>query len=290
MADPTPEFHTWADVERALAGLPRRSVVAFAVRAAARVAPAIAELEAKYGPEAREWLNAVESAIRVVAAFARGEAVTRFTLDLAAEAARTAASATANAARTAGPSPLVEGAELAYAAAAYAADAARAATGARAAALAAQAARMAAGGGDVPAEQTADLRVLLAGKPLTWDRPPAPRAGQVNLFALPGMMEGPTPRAGPERAMSENPTRPPTPPTDLDPEVDAILQTHFWFMNHATPEMLAAFPGHYVAVEGQRILTSGDDDREVVERAIAMPGVNPNRVAVILVRPDPPEW
>ena len=30
--------------------------------------------------------------------------------------------------------------------------------------------------------------------------------------------------------------------------------------------------------------------REVAERAMAMPGVNPNRIVVILVRPDPPEW
>lgn len=107
MADPTPEFRTWADVERALAGLPRRAVALFAARAAARAAPAVAGLEAKYGPEALEWLNAVGSVIRVVAAFASGGAVTRFTLDLAAEAARTAAAATANAARTLGPSPLV---------------------------------------------------------------------------------------------------------------------------------------------------------------------------------------
>ena len=102
--------------------------------------------------------------LRVVTAFARGEAVTRFTLDLAAEVARATATATANAARTLGPSPLVEEAELAYAAAAYAADAARATSDPRARRWEAQAARMAAGGEDVPAEQTADLRGSPRGK------------------------------------------------------------------------------------------------------------------------------
>jgi hypothetical protein len=162
MTDP----RTWDDVERALAGLPRRAVAAFAVRAALRVTSAIDALEAKYGPEAREWRGAVEAALRVVEAFARGEAVTRFTLDLAAEIARATATATANAARVHGPTPLVEEAELAYAAAAYAADAARAADDRRAAALGAQAARMAAAGGDVPAEQASDLRALAAGEEL----------------------------------------------------------------------------------------------------------------------------
>jgi hypothetical protein len=160
------EPQTWGDVERILAGLPRRSVAAFAVRAAARATPAIASLESKYGPEAREWLTAINGVLGVVAAFARGEPVTRFTLDLAAEVARATATATANAARTLGPSPLIEDAELAYAAAAYSADAARAANDSRAAAMGAQAARMAAGGGDVPAEQAADLRALAAGEEL----------------------------------------------------------------------------------------------------------------------------
>jgi hypothetical protein len=160
------EPRTWDDVERALSGLPRRSVAAFAARAAERVLPAVAKLEAKYGPEAQEWLHATGGVIGVVAAFARGEPVTRFTLDLAAEVARATAAATANAARTLGPSPLIEDAELAYAAAAYAADAARTANDQRAAAMGAQAARMAAGGGDVPPEQAADLRALTTGEEL----------------------------------------------------------------------------------------------------------------------------
>ena len=78
------EPQTWGDVERILAGLPRRSVAAFAVRSAARTTPAIASLESKYGPEAREWLTAINGVLGLVAGFARGEPVTRFTLDLAA--------------------------------------------------------------------------------------------------------------------------------------------------------------------------------------------------------------
>jgi hypothetical protein len=147
---------------------------------------------------------------------------------------------------------------------------------------------MAAGGGDVSAEQAADLRALAAGEALAWDVP-AP-AGEVTVLGLSGMMERSIPRPGPEQAMSDNPTRPPSPSTDLDPDREAALQAHFWFDDNVTTEMLAPFPGHYVAVEGQRILTSGDDAHEVAERAMAMPGVNPNRIVVILVRPDPPEW
>jgi hypothetical protein len=184
MSEPTPEFHTWADVEQALAGLSRRAMAEFAARAAGRVLPAISQLEARYGPEALEWLNASQAAVRVVAEFARGGEVTRFRLDLAADVARSAANATANAVRTLGPSPLVEEAELAYAAAAYAADAARAANDSRAAALAAQAARMAAGGGDVPPEQAADLRALLAGEPLAPLPPIEGPGGLLRLFGL----------------------------------------------------------------------------------------------------------
>jgi hypothetical protein len=160
MADPTPEFRTWADVERALAGLPRQAVVAFAVRAAARVAPAVARLAGDYGGEAWEWFAAVDATLRAAAGFARGAGVSRFTLGVAAELARYAAAATAAAARTAGPSPRVEAAELAYAAAAFAADAASTPTPARAATLAMQAARAAAGGEVVPAEQRLDLVAL----------------------------------------------------------------------------------------------------------------------------------
>ncbi|OWK45261.1 hypothetical protein [Fimbriiglobus ruber] len=164
MADlPFPESPAWPDVERLLAALPRPAVVAFAARSARRVAPVILRLEAQYGDVALEWLNAVAAAIRVADAFARGEPVTDFTLQLAADVARGTASATANAARARGPSPLIEEAEMAYAAAAFAADAARAPTPARAATLAMQAARAAGNGGAVPPEQVNDLRALVRG-------------------------------------------------------------------------------------------------------------------------------
>jgi hypothetical protein len=110
--------------------------------------------------------------------------VTRFTLDLAAEVARGTATATAAAARRVGPSPLIEEAELVYAAAAMAADCARTADDRRAAGLGMQAARAAAGGGEVPAEQAADLAKLVAGEgfePIPGGRLPD---GLMKLFVL----------------------------------------------------------------------------------------------------------
>lgn len=160
MSNSIPEFRTWPEVERALFALPRQAVAAFAARAARRATPAIPRLAERYGPEAMEWLSAIERVLIVVEAFAEGEPVTRFALDIAADVARCAATATANAARAVGPSPLIEGAELAYAAAAFAADAARAATPERAASFSTRAATMAAGGGDPTPEQLADLRVV----------------------------------------------------------------------------------------------------------------------------------
>ncbi len=151
---------TWADIERQLSQLPRWAVTEFAARSARRSLPAVAALEPAYGPEALEWAATTEATIETVEAFVRGHAVTRFRLDLAADAARCAANATANAARTLGPSPLIEAAELAYAAAAYAADAARAPNDARAMAFAVKAAQMAANGGDPTAEQVEDVRQL----------------------------------------------------------------------------------------------------------------------------------
>lgn len=176
------EYHTWADVERTLAGLPRLAVATFAGRAARRSISAVAKLEAKYGPEAREWLSAIDAVLGVVERFARGAPVSRFTLDLAADVARSTANATANAARTLGPSPLVEDAELAYAAAAFAADAARAASDTRAASMAMQSARATASGGAVPAEQAADLRALVNGEAL--DALPSQCAERADLFRL----------------------------------------------------------------------------------------------------------
>jgi aminopeptidase N len=141
---------TWPDVERALAGLPRPAVAGVAARAARGAVPAVAALEAVYGPEAREWAAACVAALVAVEAVADDLPVSRFKLLLAAETARCAAAATADAARRVGPSPLVEAAEFAYAAVAFAADACRAESPARAASLAMQACRAAAGGGPVP--------------------------------------------------------------------------------------------------------------------------------------------
>ena len=86
-----------------------------------------------------------------VEGFADELPVSRFRLAVAAETARRAAAATADAARRIGPSPLIEAAELAYAAVAFAADACRTESPTRAAGLAMQACRAAAGGGPVPA-------------------------------------------------------------------------------------------------------------------------------------------
>ncbi|MGL6097246.1 MAG: hypothetical protein ACRC7O_15790, partial [Fimbriiglobus sp.] len=128
----------WTAIERTLAPLPRRAVAAVASRAARRVVPVVAEGVRVFGPEAWEWMNAVDAAVRATEAFADGRAVSPFTLGIAAEIARATAAATADAARRVGPSPVVERLELAYAAAAFAADAARAATPQRAASLATQ--------------------------------------------------------------------------------------------------------------------------------------------------------
>jgi hypothetical protein len=176
------EYRTWADVERTLANLPRTAVAIFASRAARRSLSAIAKLEAKYGPEAQEWFSAIDAVLGVVERFAGGAPVSRFTLDLAADVARSTANATANAARTLGPSPLVEDAELAYAAAAFAADAARATSDTRAASMAMQSARATASGGAVPAEQAADLRALVNGEAL--EALPAERVERADLYKL----------------------------------------------------------------------------------------------------------
>ena len=108
--------------ESQLAAMPKRTAVALAVRAAQRIAPIVARMSENYGPEAVEWLNAVDQGLRVVE---RYETVSRFTLDLVAEVARGTANSAANTVRLIGPSKAAEDAELAFAAAAFAADAAR---------------------------------------------------------------------------------------------------------------------------------------------------------------------
>ncbi len=143
---------TWPEVERHFANVPRPELAAVTARSARAVLPAVAALEAVYGPEAREWATACAAAVLAVEGFADGLPVSRFKLAVAAETARCAAAATADAARRHGPSQLIEAAELAYAAVAFAADACRAESPARAAGLAMQACRAAAGGRPVPAD------------------------------------------------------------------------------------------------------------------------------------------
>ncbi len=137
---------TWPEVERRFAAVPRPELAAVTAHGARAALPAVAALEAVYGPEAREWAAACAASLVTVEAFADGLPVSRFKLAVAAETARCAAAATAEAARRHGPSPLIEAAELAYAAVAFAADACRAESPLRAAALAMQACRAASGG------------------------------------------------------------------------------------------------------------------------------------------------
>jgi len=136
-----------------LAPLPKRTAVAFAVRAAQRLAPIIARMTENYGPEALEWLNAIDQCLGVVE---RWETVSRFTLDLIAEVARGSANSAVNAVRMIGPSKAAEDAELAFAAAAFAADAARNRDGARVIKFASLALANVEASGFVPAELLMD--------------------------------------------------------------------------------------------------------------------------------------
>lgn len=131
---------------------PKRAVVLLTVRAAARLVPVIVEGTDEYGPEALEWAAATDSVVKLVEAFARGEKVSRFTLDLAAEVARGTANAASAIVRLLGPSKTAADAELAFAAAAFAADAARLSSQTRIAAAAMQALRVIHASGRVPEE------------------------------------------------------------------------------------------------------------------------------------------
>lgn len=143
---------TWDELDTVFAAADRRRVAAVACRAARRVAPVIARAAEQYGPEAVEWLNAIAASLAVTERFAGGQRVSRFTLDLAADVARSAATAGANATRLLGPSKAAEDAELAFAAAAFAADVGRAPTAQRAATFAVQGVRAAGATGLVPRE------------------------------------------------------------------------------------------------------------------------------------------
>lgn len=134
---------TWGEMERRFAAADRKRATTVALRAAERVAPVIAQAADVYGPEAMEWLNAIRAVVRTVERFVGGEAVSRFTLDLAADIARATATSAAGVVRLMGPSKAAEDAELAFAAAAFAADTARAANAARAAMSAVQGVRAA---------------------------------------------------------------------------------------------------------------------------------------------------
>jgi hypothetical protein len=155
----------WPDLERTFAAADRQWVAGVGWRAACRVAPVIARAADVYGPEALEWLNAVASSLSVTGRFVSGERVTRFTLDIAADMARTAATAGANAARLLGPSKAAEDAELAFAAAAFAADVCRAPNAQRAAVFAVQGVRAADATGLIPRELLdADVAKLADGE------------------------------------------------------------------------------------------------------------------------------
>jgi hypothetical protein len=119
----TPDWHK---LEAEFAALPRRDLATLAARGAARAAPVLAQAADHYGPEAFEWLRAVLGTIDTVTRLGAGETVSRFTLDLAADAARCAANAMSGAAQLLGPASGHHECELAVAAAAFAADCARA--------------------------------------------------------------------------------------------------------------------------------------------------------------------
>lgn len=132
----------WTDIEVSLAKLPRPALATFVGRAAARVVPLVAKAEPAFGPEAIEWLNVLDSVVRVVLAFAEGKPVSPFTLGIAADLARGVANARVNLSRTkgSGSRELVEELETVCAAVAFAADAVRASSEERAARTAMQAA------------------------------------------------------------------------------------------------------------------------------------------------------
>ena len=142
----------WTELERGFTGADRRRVAAVTWRAAKRIAPVIARVADEYGPEALEWFNAIACSLGVTERYVTGLPVTRFTLDLAADTARTAATAGANAARLLGPSRAAEDAELAFASTAFAADVCRAHSPQRAAMFAVQGLRAADASGRIPRE------------------------------------------------------------------------------------------------------------------------------------------
>lgn len=181
------QLPTWATIETELATRSKIAVVRLAVGAAARLVPVIVEGSSEYGPEALEWAHATDSVVKLVEAFARGEKVSRFTLDLAAEVARGTANAASAIVRLLGPSKAAEDAELAFAAAAFAADAARLSSAGRIAAAAMQALRVVHASGRVPEELLAadyfgsDAELWPEGEPDWFSEGRAKLAGAVGL-------------------------------------------------------------------------------------------------------------
>jgi len=168
-----PQWPPWNAVETELATRPKIAVVRLAVRAAARLVPLIVEGSEHYGPEAVEWAHATDAAVKAVEAFARGEPVSRFTLDLAAELARGTANAASAIVRMLGHSKSAEDAELAFAAAAFAADTARLSASGRIASAGMQALRVVDSSGRVPVELSiADYSVSVIDTPLWPDGEP----------------------------------------------------------------------------------------------------------------------
>jgi hypothetical protein len=106
--------------------LPRRELLLEILPLAQAAITSLTQASEHYGPEALEWHATLQATLATVSGYATGEKVSRFRLDLAADAARCAANAMANAAQLIGPAPGHERYECAIATAAFTADCARA--------------------------------------------------------------------------------------------------------------------------------------------------------------------
>ena len=142
----------WDSEESRFAEFARPRLAKLVHRSAFRLVPVVAEAAEVYGPEALEWLNALKSSLVVLEVWIADRSLSRFTLDLAAEIARCAATAGTNAARMLGHSKSAEQAELAFAAGAFAVDVARANSPIRAARFAVQSLRAVQASGLIPQE------------------------------------------------------------------------------------------------------------------------------------------
>jgi hypothetical protein len=156
----------WTDIEVSLTKLPRTALARFVGRAAGRVVPLVAKAETAFGPEAIEWLNVLDSVVRVVLAFAEGKPVSPFTLGIAADLARGVANARVNLSRKTGFNSVaaVEEFEHVCAAVAWAVDSVRVDSDSRAIRNATQSAGMAdAACFEVAGLLAFDVKLLVAG-------------------------------------------------------------------------------------------------------------------------------